>query len=394
VNTKCVSFNDGYSRVRVRIPNQVKPTQFGGVVGVNSISTSADATAQMGVIPGQGVLPFGITGFTGDTTNQICYTNSGCGGGSSDTLVAIDAPLVGNPAYGGTRDCPASGNSTGLANRLETNVAQGVDHFYDIYSAPQRNDNCTAEVPNALWQLSRDFSNDLKAGLVTGPTAGTTYPDGKKARLARFPGDGYSKLPAASAYSPAWEKRLVGSGSNYYLDNRPLWEFIPTTAAGIPSSCTRVNFDNGGGGAVSGGQAKMLTCLGNYANGNPGGWAPLFTARSSSNPNGLYDIQLSSRMGYVPILGSSSTGWTRITDFKLFFINTVYTNCSGGCDTPDSGGVFRTGEGAVGSPLAVANWSTFEGIAAVRLYDGALPKQVTDSSPQNHGTAVPLSLVQ
>jgi hypothetical protein len=98
-------------------------------------------------------------------------------------------------------------------------------------------------------------------------------------------------------------------------------------------------------------------------------------------------------MGYVPTLGSSSTGWAPITAFKLFFINTVYTQAAGGPETPDVGGVFRTGEGGAGT-FAVPDWAGFSGISAIRLYDAAMPKQVTDASPQNHGKSIPLALVQ
>lgn len=410
VNTRCVSFDGAYARVRVRIPNQVRATVFAGIAGVSSMTTTASATAQLKVIPGNGVLPFAIAGFSGDATNQICYTLGGCGGGSSDTLVAIDSPLTGNPQYGGIRDCPASGvvgPPGDLSRRFEYNTAQGTDHFFAVYTNPPgtRQDNCSVEIPNTMYTLAREFSNGLKVGLWTGPSVGSTYPDGKMARLARFPGDGCSsQLPNASAYSPPWEHRVVGpdtagtacskSAASYTLDNRPLWEFIPTNATNIPTNCTRSNFDGatGPGGAVSGGQAKMLTCLTNYANGNPARWAPLFTARSASNPDALYDIQLSSRVGYVPIV-IGSTGWQPIQAFKMFFINTVYTNCAGGCDTPDAGGLFRTGEGTVTSPL-ITPLTTFQGISAIRIYDTALPIPVIDAGPQNYGRSIPLGLVQ
>jgi hypothetical protein len=382
VATKCISFNAAYTRIRVRLPEQVQKTTFGGVAGINTISTNADATAQAKVIPGNGILPFAIAGFTDGLMNQTCLTDSGCNGGSQDTLLIVDSPLVGNAQYQTQRDCPP-GNGAGLPKRIELNTAMGIDHALASFKKAGdvvRHDDCAHQLPNYVSTSSlsslpagNDLFKLLRVGMVTGPSSGSTYPDGKAARLRRIPPD-----------RSDWKTRKVGGTT---VDNRPLWMFIPTDATNIPTSCKRSAFDNGTGNPVAGGKDKMLKCLADY--GTSTGYAPLFTVRDPDNPDGLYDIQLSARSAYVPAVASASSGWQPIESFKLFFIQSVYINGAG--DSSAEAEAFNPGEGT--SDIST-DFSNFKGVSALRITDAMVPQQVRDASPNNQGRGVPLSLIQ
>jgi hypothetical protein len=373
--TPCVSFNNGYTRIRVRVPTQTIVTTFARVVGINSLSTSAGAEAQIEPPAGGGVLPFGIVGFNSDLTNQVCLTvGGGCGGSNSDTLRALDSPLVGNPQYGGVRSCrPAN-----FGQRIEYAAAMGLDHLLVVKGAsPTRLDDCDVETPNTVYAEAlqgtklTDFVNGLRLGLISGPAVGGTYPDNKPARFRRIP-SGF----------PGWETRQVAGVT---LDNRPLWEFIPTSLASpaIPVSCQRSNFSAIDGVSVPGGKAKMQTCLADYING--GYTQPMFTRRSASNPDALYDIQLSSRLAFVPSLPNgccpdSGLGQAAIQSFNMVYLQTIYLNAN------DSS-LFEPGEGT--TALAMPQ---FDGLSALRLKDSMVPPSVLSSGPNGSLRGAKVSL--
>jgi hypothetical protein len=374
--TACVSFSNGYTRIRVRIPTQIIGTSFARVIGINTLSTSAGAEAQIEPPAGGGVLPFGVVGFNSDLANQVCLTGGGgCGGSNSDTLRALDSPLVGNPQYGGFRSCrPAN-----FAQRIEYAAAMGIDHLLVVKAAgdPTRLDDCDVEDPNTVYAQSlqgaklTDFIDGLRLGLIAGPAAGGLYPDNKPARLRRIP-SGFA----------GWETRTV---AGVVLDNRPLWEFIPTslTSPTIPATCTRSNFSTTDGTAVPGGKAKMQTCLADYING--GYTQPMFTRRTGTGADALYDIQLSSRLAFVPSLPNGccpdgALGQGAIQSFNMVFLQTMYLNSS------DSS-LFEPGEGT-----SALTMSQFDGLSALRLKDSMVPASVLSSGPNGSLRGAKVSL--
>lgn len=353
----CISFNNGFTRIRVRLPSQIVRTEFATIIGVKTLQTAAAAEAEVVPPAGGGVLPFGVAGgFTADSQNQICATTGGgCGGGNSDTLRALDSPLVGNPQFGGTRIC----RPNGFGVRIEYSSAMGLDHLTAIKAGGElrRLDDCDVELPNTVHaeglqgmvggrSTAAEFIQDLGRGLISGPTSRATYPDGGPARLRRIPN------------FAGWPTRQVGG---YRLDDRPLWDFIPdTTLSGVPASCQRRNFNPGT-------QAKMQRCLADYVKG--GYTAPIFTARSPGTPPNVYDIQLSPRAAFVPTLNcgcpDGGSGLGPISAYNLIYIQTLYLNRS---DTA----YFNPGEGGTG-PLSIAH---FDGISALRITNNMVPVTV------------------
>ena len=360
--TPCISFGAGYTRVRVRLPNQILDTKFAPVFGVSTLRAHAAAEAGLQIPPGGGILPFGVLNFLADAQNQVCLTVAGgCGGQNSDTLRAIDSPLVGNPQYGATRVCRPGG----FGMRIEFNSAMGIDHVLVPYDGGSRIDDCDIERPNTVYAVSiqnqqallTDFVDGLGRGLITGRSA---YPDTKPPRLHRTP------------LLPDWPTRSV---ANQVVDNKPLWEFIPSDATGIPPSCARSNFVvasfDPNPDSTQSGKGRMQRCLSDYI---VGGYnTPLFTMRSPETPNGWYDIQMSSRFAFVPSLnccGDGQIGLAPIQRFNMVFIETVYL------DTADKT-QFNPGEGGSG-PLSMPQ---FDGIAALRITDPMVPPSVVRSGP-------------
>lgn len=367
----CISFNAGFTRVRVRLPTQSVGTNFAQVIGIKSISTFAGAEAENQPPAGGGVLPFGVMGFNSDVGNQVCWTVAGgCGGANSDTLRALDSPLVGNPQFGTSRTCRSDAT---FGDRIELNAAIGLDHQVVVYKSPpgERLDDCGVELPNTVYAQGLQglklvpFVEGVRKGVISGPLAASTYPDGKPARLRRIP-SGF----------PGWQTRQlrdVLAGTTVTLDNRPLWEFIPTklTSAQIPASCVRSNFNPGT-------KAKMQTCLADFNSGIASGkkYSPLFSARNPSNPPDIYDIQLSSRVAFIPSLPAGCCGESALTKapieaFNLAFIQTIYLNQA------DANAQFDPGEGGTGT-ISMPN---FDGLSALRISDTMVPASVVQSGP-------------
>jgi hypothetical protein len=356
--TPCISFANGSTRVRVRIPTQTLQTSFARVVGINTLSTSANAEAEIDAPAGGGIFPFGLVAYGANLQNQMCAKEPAtCGGQSSDDLRILDSPLVGNPQYGTARDCRGTATYT---NRIANNAAVGLDHLVVAAGTdPSRLDECDIEIPNTVY--GKDFqafgqSSDYPpflAALGRGVLTGSSFSDGRPARLRRIPP------------SSGWPTRAVAGVT---VDNRGLWEFIPFGATGVPPSCQRTNFQGVGPGTS---KAKMSTCLSDYVTG--GYTVPLFTQRSGDTPPGLYDIQLSSRVVFVPALRCDCVA-SPIDAFHLAFIQTLYLDPSNpACTTCLE---FNPGE-STSQILA----SKFAGLSAFKIIDTMVPASVLQTGP-------------
>jgi hypothetical protein len=250
----------------------------------------------------------------------------------------------------------------------------GLDHLIVPYkSGGGRLDDCDVELPDTTYASSLQgnatrataFIDGLRLGLYAGPSSGSLYPDGKAPRLQRVP----------SSFA-GWQTRQVAGVS---LDNRPLWEFLsPNIVTGVPASCQRSAFNPGT-------KAKMQSCIGDYI--SSGSSVPLFTAQNASNPSGLYDIQLSPRLAFVPTLMSccpdgalDSAG--QIQSFNLIFLQTLYI--AGGGES----GQFNPGEGT--SNLSVTD---FKGVSALTITDKMVPQKIIQSGPNGSLRGTPLNLV-
>lgn len=391
----CITVNGSRSRLQVRIPIQQLSSVFGRAAGVNSFAHSAFAIA--GLVSGGfgSVLPFGMPSGAGAGDGLICIkSGSGgtsvapCDGSSSGNFGYVDLSQYGNDDVGTAKDC---GNGQ-QRQRSAQNMAVGVDHDLSKYTgAPYPNQEvvdttaCAAN-PQTPRPNSMDTTtgNTVSQSLGPGIAFGTGFSDGGPGRLARS-----SPLLFAGAGAM---KNVAGTP----LDDNPLWEFIPTSfppGASVPTSCQKAVFtavlagNLGGlpsnvqtlltpkaqpermrlllqrcfthysgtawtaGGAIGGG-GDPSSCL------NSGCTDPVFSRNSSSSDSpDLFDIQYTSRFGYVPQLTApfpNGNATVHIGSFRAIFFQRLLGGCSGNsCNLDFEPGITGNFSGALADAEAI-----------------------------------------
>lgn len=408
--TDCVHFNPSFTRIRVRLPDQVVNTNFARLIGMNALTTSAESEAQV-IRSGIGAgIPLAVDPASGNSYDLLCIRlDKKCSGPTNQGTRALDSPLVGNDQYGTVRSCgsmrspPAPGDgdpgSDGtLYARAASNVAMGLDHMVVIRNAgppvaPRRSDDCGAlnsnspvPLPNWIYAVqydnlvsqwpaaARTFTDGIALGLLTG----SSFSDGKPARLQRYPS--------------GWQTRTLALDSgNVTVDDRPLWDYIRTDATNIPATCVRSTFDtrnpadpdNTGPGVQ-----HMANCLAAWTPVH----APLFDARTGSTPLGLYDIQFSPRSGVFPLITATNGGTnyppSLIKAFESAYIHTIYFAATSTTIpyTEYNAGSAPTDNPIVGTPAPLTGKSMV-GMAVFRIKDGMLPPVARpDQSANLNGT--------
>jgi len=321
VSHDCVSFDRAHDQVRVRIPKQSFPSLFGGIFGIRSLSTSTVAIAGLQAVGNGSLLPYAMHGAF--TSGDYCLDS----GGNGNSVAPCNGPTTGNFGVLDFADCVSNQN-------LADNIAVGADHIYGTNptgTLADIPDDCTQPRPNTV---STNPGNNVGPE-TSGMLSGTTFTDGRPARLQRVPSN-------CASFSPNWETVSAPCGLAGAIDNRPLWEFIPeTTLPGIPVSCQRATFDSllSTLAATPADQQRafmhlaLLTCVQDYV--QSGSTAPVFTAMTGGAVDHglpLFDLQESPRLSYVPqmietIPGNGRTTY-RIRAFRAVFVQRTGTNNS------------------------------------------------------------------
>jgi len=224
-SSPCISFGSGFTQIRVRIPRQTFGTLFGGILGFSKVSTSKVATATLKVVGnGSGLEPFMMP--SGFSAGAFCLDS----GGNGNSAPPCTGSVTGNFGLLDFTGCPP------LNNNLDDDVASGADHFYSVEAQQGVGDiadDCSAPGPNTVAPAQGN-----KDGQET-PAMTDTLNDGTPGRLLRSPND-------ANDFQPSWETISTSGNHGVTLDNRPLWEFIPSTIQGssYPDHCARSTFTN------------------------------------------------------------------------------------------------------------------------------------------------------
>jgi hypothetical protein len=405
--SNCITVNVGRTRIQVRIPTRQYNTSFGRVLGVNSLDHDAFAIAGL-VRSGFGaILPFGLSLGAGAGDGYACvktgpggHSESPCSGPASGNFGFLDFGFHGSAEINTPNDC---GNGI-QRTRNENNTAAGVDHDLSTYGGLPHGtlevvDTVTCGTlprPNAAITLTGNTPANFGAGMF----AGVGYSDGGPGRLQRS---------GSELFGGAGSETNVGGQT---LDDNPLWEFIPTTfpvGANVPDSCHKSVFTEVLGGSftslpdapadvrgfisaqpTTAEQLRWLLrrCISHY-NGDTwvaeGGVGPVgdpptgcsgactgavFSRNTSTTdvPD-LYDIQYTSRFGYVPELTSafpSGNATVRLFTFRPIFLQRLLAgNCGGGTCTHD----FEPGLGYTNA----SSEDHAEGITAFVLPRSSLP---------------------
>lgn len=367
--------------LRVKTPPRSINAIFGKAVGTNTYEHSAFAIAGLTVEGFGGVLPFGL--FTNNPGHVCLRTDnpaspvSPCNGSESGDSGVLNlgfygSTILGTPAGG---DCnPANGGGTN--GRLKNNIASGVDHtvarrinmgdtvIVDTSDCPDKSD----PKPNGADTITgAGAMQGLEIGLFSGDAS--QFYDNQPARLRRT-----AQVP--------YQQRTDPDVEGIDADSTPLWEFIGTgtqTPTNVPDSCQRAVFENAysnvnslpsslathlAGATLEVRMEKLLErCFAHYTLGtwtdasNFGGGAYpaedrtgcseplsqpcsgiLFTRDTVDQDPQIYDIQLTPRFGYVPLVWEDIGANT--VSYKLFrpvFIQRLCIgnqNCNQGTFSP------------------------------------------------------------
>ena len=329
----CISWESGFTKVRVRVPGRDIDTWFAGLIGVNSINVGAAAEAEVVAVGVAGVLPFGVLGNANDSV--LCLkTGSGngvpqtCEDNGTGNFHYIDFKTFGNGAIGTATEC-------GQANkpeRLKENIAHGVDHdlYVGLSAVPGGNyfdslvcDGTQVPDPNAVfpgppWQgptgagaEQGTISGVVLEGLVQGITVNSRF----------FPG-----------------RLEVASGGTTYkgvsIDNTGLWSHLTSFAT---TACSDLAVDEGDGshGAIVGPpstEAEIIACI-DYFEGGHIAATPVSIPPATIEIFDTNDLRDSVRYGWVPILHQNSwpPGNSNPVSFKNFQPMYIQTLSGGKC---------------------------------------------------------------
>lgn len=122
----CISINEAFTKVRVRMPTTDVKTAFGKVIGVSTVAVSASATAQALLRSDDRIIPAAVTASMG--MGNLCIENSGnntsCAARSSGNFGSLDSPRVNIYKPSASED----------PNSLRVNYAMSIDHDISIWS--------------------------------------------------------------------------------------------------------------------------------------------------------------------------------------------------------------------------------------------------------------------
>jgi hypothetical protein len=357
VATTCISVSN-LGRVRIVLPPQEVPTAFARVVGIETLRASAGAEASVRPPNPAGVLPFAIL-VTAADGSQICLrTSTGgqaqppCDGPSSGNFGALEVPQYGNEEVG-TEHIPCNLNKS---DQLAVNIAVGIDHFIRPWNGVSVQDTCAEPFGPTMLNTFQGVSNGLFEGLIGGVTVnGRTFPG--RVTLGDNP------------------TRTLRQGTrSWAVDDKPLWEFIPTgKGTTVPASCRRETFD-----ALPADQrtANMATCLDQWRSTGPRGVLFDLDADGDDMP----DIASSARFGYTPQFLErdfpNGNGFLRIRKLRAVFLQGMWFGCTGNgrCDA-----IYHPGEGT--ATVTIGNGKALDQITAFLVPDAALPDVVLENGP-------------
>jgi hypothetical protein len=322
--TDCVAFNFNNQRAWVRIPRIDKPTALARVIGIDTISTSADAIAGSSIGGSGPILPFLLPGNAAGGDYNCLKSSANPKFGACDDLPgtgnfgSMDFFLYGNVDFGYTSKC--NGDTNG---RLVANIARGIDHPLGLH--PTGSGSGKEEASNCP-----DFSTepDMADGQ---PGVGSNLEDGL--------------LYGGSAYAPnPYPGRIQDSGGFLVrnaggpkaaarVDDTPLWTFLLSNS-GTP--CDNGDVDT---------PIEMVACI---------NWAKTDVAGPHVVFNNL--LVTAQRLGWTPavweddFVGGSSQPY-HIKSFLPVYIDTTFYSCTGSqCDIMHTPGVGDPGGGCPSNP--------------------------------------------
>lgn len=122
----CISIDEAFGQVRVRIPTRQVDTFFAGAVGVDQIGVASAATAQARLRKDDRIIPATVAASSG--SGNICIENGGA------NVAPCDKETKGNfGSFHAPRISLHVPTSSFEDNSLRINYSMGVDHVLSIY---------------------------------------------------------------------------------------------------------------------------------------------------------------------------------------------------------------------------------------------------------------------
>ena len=327
--TDCISF-DATGTMRVKVPDRSFRTNFAGVFGHPTMSTTAVAEVQLVETSGRGVLPF-VAFINTPSGALFCLRSAAngqasapCNGGITGNFGPVEIPQWGNPGTN-TQGLPCNLNKN---TQIAINIAVGIDHVLIPDTGADILDDCSKiPSPNTL-NTFEGIAGGLWDGMLAGVTVNNHFYSGR-----------LSALPKQASLT------LHQGSSNFQVDNRPLWDYIPTgKGSTVPATCKRETYPyTFVAPAPATANTQLAKCLTAYAAQPVGTYAALFDL--DADHDGVEDIVHTGRFGIVPQMVEATfpngDGWLHIARFRAVFIENLYFQCLGGnvCNT-----IVRPGE--------------------------------------------------
>ncbi len=254
-NDQCISIDEAFTRVRVRLPEKKVPTFFAGVIGIPDLVVSADAVAEAKLKRDDRIIPATVAAASG--SGNLCIENGGnnvdCASRNSGNFGSFDS----------RRSAIFKPTSNDQANSLRINYSMGVDHALTIYGtgAPKVCD-ITIKSPCALSNATSTYEanhllaytgNDippLTDGVILDATISTSdgtnlfcgrlkRPDLTDANLTQTDPEGCNHWTNAPGPGPAIT--VLGdkiNGRHLYTWMKPAFRtlFFPGASASTPST--------------------------------------------------------------------------------------------------------------------------------------------------------------
>jgi len=379
----CISWDPGFTTVRVRVPQRSIATWFGGIIGVNSINVGAAAEAEVLTEGSGGVLPFGVLGNANDSV--LCLkTGSGngvpqtCEDNGTGNFHYIDFKTFGNGAIGTATAC-------GQANkpeRLKENIAHGVDHdlYIGLKIVPGLNYFdalvCDGTQPIDPLALEPPFQS-------VPPWAGSTGAGAEQGTVAGVVLDGLVQGTTVNGRFFPGRLAVTSGGPSYKgvpIDNVGLWSHLTPVAA---SACEDIGENQGDGlhGAIVGlpsTEDEIIACIDYFDGGDtsatpeiPAKFVQIFATDA---------LKGSVRYGWVPILHQTTwpNGNSAPVSFQFFQPMYIQTMFGGKCFSDGTCQVsIIPGETWIGATGKEPN-----ALTAIQIPDWSVPEELRDPKDQ------------
>jgi hypothetical protein len=329
--------------LRVKTPSWDMPTSFAGLIGFDTVTVSATATAEVRNSSSLPVLPFSLPS---NPSLEECMATSPsgllpddttpCEGSIQGNFGLIDSPWFGAPSPEFTDEdpCPRDPN---FNTRAPHNLAYGLDHLVtswptkpsppDFIPPPPIPDVGDSLVNHPAADTCANAQTDIVPYVLQTQPGDTQSPQGKALLMDGFLGDdpsptsgdlrGRLRQPSSLGLIPTKRLNLVTNTKTLNVDNTGLWEYLKDDGVSPSNACHSSQFSGKQGRALT---DQLLVCLDRMGSGTP-----------------IFDIEIiqSPRFAVVPVLNYLPTEklgskWWAVVEMRPVYLQSSWYDCTTG----------------------------------------------------------------